>query len=297
MKETAVETPPSPAWILSCPWLFFGLVFCWSWGIWIPTAVSGISVQSALGTALELVGLLGPMLGGIGFAYLTQTKAGWLEYWARIIDPKRIRPEWYPIIFLFAPALWAVAVLLDIASGGSAAPALISKAVTPFLSAPSTIIPFAIATFIYGPIPEELGWRGYVLDRLQARRSALAASLILGAVWAVYHLPLFFMKHSYHYGQGAWSTWFWLFMVQIVAVAVIFTWIFNNTRRSTLAAILFHFMLNLSAELANLTAQTNFYATVLWIITATIIVAIWGAGTLSRREGTPSGRSRFTPKP
>ena len=147
-----------------------------------------------------------------------------------------------------------------------------------------TIIPFALHLFIYGPFPEELGWRGYVLDRLQARWNALVSSLNLGATWALWHLPLFFIKDTLFYSQGAWSPWFWLFMIQAIAVAVIFTWIFNNTRRRTLAAILFHFMANLTPDLVNVTANTNFYSTLLWVIAAIVVVKFWGAGTLRRRE-------------
>lgn len=145
-------------------WLFFVLVFCWTWFFWVLAAVLGISAQSTLGIALEVIGLLGPMLGGIIFAYLTLSKESWREYWWRIIDPKRIQAEWYLIIFLFVPCLYAVAALLDVAFGGNAI-WLISERVTPFFSAPWTIVPFLLGVFIYGPLPEELGWRGYALAR------------------------------------------------------------------------------------------------------------------------------------
>ncbi len=281
MKEEADKIATSLPSTPCSLWLFFVVVFCWTWFFWILAAALGISAQSPLGAALEVLGLLGPMLGGIGFAYFTQSRESWLEYWSRIIDPKRIRAKWYLIIFLFAPGLYAVAVLLDVASGGNAA-LLASEKVTPFLSAPSTIFPFLLGVFIYGPIPEELGWRGYALDRLQARWNALASSLILGAIWSVWHLPLFFIKDTLFYSQGAWSAWFWLFVVLVVPTAVIYTWIFNNTRRSTLAAILFHFMSNVTAELANVTDRTNLYSTLLWIATAIVLVGFWGAGTLTR---------------
>ena len=154
----------------------------------------------------------------------------------------------------------------------------------PFLSAPLTLVPFALRVFVHGPFPEELGWRGYVLDRLQARWNALVSSLILGVIWALWHMPLFFIKDMLHYSEGVGSPWFWQFMVGVIPMAVILTWIFNNTRRSTLAAILFHFMANLTYQLANVTAGTNFYSTLLWIIAAIAVVALWGAGTLTGRE-------------
>jgi membrane protease YdiL (CAAX protease family) len=284
MQEKADKLATSPPTTLSSLWLFFVLVFCWTWSFWIAAAVLGVSAQSALGIALEVLGLLGPMLGGIGFTYFTQSKETWLEYWSRIIDPKRIRLKWYLIIFLLVPGLYAAAMLLDIASG---APVLVQERLTPYLSAPLTIIPFLLRVFIYGPVPEELGWRGYALDRLQARWNALVSSLILGAIWAIWHVPLFFIKDTLFYNQGIWSLWFWLFVVEVIPTAVIYTWIFNNTRRSTLAAILFHFMSNVTAEFANVTDRTNMYQTLLWIIAAIVVVALWGAGTLTRREYAP----------
>jgi hypothetical protein len=129
MKEKAAKTPTSPPSTLSSLWLFFGLVFCWTWFFWILAAALGISAQSAFGIVLEVLGLLGPMLGGIGFAYLTLSKESWLEYWSRMTDPKRIQEKWYLVIFLFVPGLMAVAVLLDVAPGGSVA-LLIKEKVT-----------------------------------------------------------------------------------------------------------------------------------------------------------------------
>jgi hypothetical protein len=134
MKERAEKKSPTSL------WLFFTLVFCWTWLFWGIAASLGISAESTSGTVLEVLGLLGPMLGGISFAYIALTKESWPEYWSRIIDLKRIRPKWYLVIFLFVPSLFAVAVLLDVAASGSATLALIEERVTPFLLAPSTIL-------------------------------------------------------------------------------------------------------------------------------------------------------------
>ena len=117
--------------------------------------------------------------------------------------------------------------------------------------------------------------------RLQARWSALTSSLILGVLWALYHLPLFFMPGSFHQSQGAGSAWFWLFMVQVVGMAVVMSWIFNNTRGSTLGAILFHFTVNFAFTIGNVTAGTNLHATLLWVMSAGAVV------TLRKDWGTP----------
>jgi membrane protease YdiL (CAAX protease family) len=259
---------------LSSPWAFFGLALGWSWPFWILAILLGISIKTTLGVVLGLLGLLGPMVAGITSTYLTRGKEGRRDYWLRFIDLKRIGTRWYLVIFLFVPVLFALAVMFDILSGGSGAaweePAL------QIFAAPWTIIPFALSIFLIGPL-EEFGWRGYVLDRLQERWNALVSSLILGIVWSLWHLPLFFIKDAYQYNLGAGSPSFWLFMIGIIPLTVLFTWIFNNTRRSTLAAMLFHFMVNFTGELVALTPRAELYSIVLWVVVAIVITMIWGA--------------------
>jgi membrane protease YdiL (CAAX protease family) len=266
---------------LSSPWLFFVVVLGWSWLFWIPAAVLGISIQTTAGEVLGLLGLLGPMLAGIGFTYLTQGKEGRRDYWSRIIDLKRIRAKWYLVIFLLVPVLMTLTALLDLLSGGSLA--AFEEAAAPFISEPWSLIPFVLNTFFIGPFPEELGWRGYVLDRLQTKWNALVSSLILGMVWALWHLPLFFIKDTWQYNHAGWLA---LFMIGIIPLAVVFTWIFNNTGRSIIAAILFHFMVNFTGQFLNLTIRTDFYSTLLWIIAAIVVTMIFGTRTLVRESRT-----------
>ncbi len=265
-------------------WLFFILVFCWTWSFWLTAAALGVSVQTTAGQSLLRLGLLGPMLGAIGFAYVTQAKDCWRDYWLRIVDARRIPARWYLIVILFVPVLMAVAALLDVAAGGSDTAALIGKRVAPILAAPSTVLAFAFGVFVNGPLPEELGWRGYALDQLQARWNALLSSLVLGVLWALWHLPLFFMPGMVHADHGIGSAWFWLFMATVIPMAVIATWIFNSTRRSTLAAILFHFTSNLAYDIGNVTDGTNLYSTLLWTVAAIAVVAFCGARTLTRPD-------------
>ena len=88
-------------------------------------------------------------------------------------------------------------------------------------------------------IGEELGWRGYALPRLQARYSGLAASLILGVLWAAWHLPNQFIPGLEFYGYG-----FPAFALYVVPMTVLFTWLATQTRGSLLLAWLFHGAIN-----------------------------------------------------
>ena len=264
---------------ISSPWLFFALTFLWTWFFWILAAFLNVGMDSAAGVILLLLGILGPMVTGITFTCLTQDKEGKRDYWTRIIDFRRISGRWYLIIFLFVPILTALAAILDILSGGSGA--TLGKIATNFLSQPLSIIPsFLFASLI--PFIEELGWRGYALDRLQSKRNALVSSLILGIVWSLWHLPLFFIKDTYQYDLGVGSPAFWLFIIGVVPLSFSFTWIYNNTHRSTLAVILFHAMVNFTGELIAITERADTYSIMLWFIAAVAIIIIWGPKTFTR---------------
>jgi membrane protease YdiL (CAAX protease family) len=137
-------------------------------------------------------------------------------------------------------------------------------------------------TMVYGPIPEELGWRGYALDRLQRKWNALASSLVLGVIWAVWHLPIFFIRGTLlSEVVPLWSTQFWVSMGPgILALAVVMTWIYNNTQRSILGAILFHFMMNFTLEFLRLPGDLKIYHFVWLTIIALVVTLVYGPATL-----------------
>lgn len=159
-----------------------------------------------------------------------------------------------------------------------------------FANAPLSFVPFALGVLAFGPIPEELGWRGYALDGLQARRGALRASLILGVVWALWHLPLFFMQSTFQSAQiGLTPVPFVAFNASIIASAVLYTWVYNNTRRSTLSAMLLHFVVNLSGEVMNLTPEARVMQSALFVLSVVAVVALWGRNTLTGRNEKAAG--------
>ncbi len=250
---------------------FYVFVFSWTWCFWIAAAALQTSVLAPFGHSLLLLGLLGPSVGGVAFAWAARHDGSWREYWSRLADPTRIVGVWWLVTLLFVPALTVLVALLAGVSGDAAVIGLLSANAERLLARPSAAASFLLTLLVMGPLPEELGWRGYALDRLQARYRPRTSGLVLGVIWALWHLPLFFMKDMLHGQHGFGSIWFWLFMVQVPCMSVVMTWLFNNTRRSTLAAILFHFSANFAFSLANVTQATNAYATLLWLAAAGIV--------------------------
>ena len=262
--------------IISSPWVYFGMVYGWTWTFWLLAAQLGVSLNTISGIGLLMLGLSGPAIAGVGLTYLTQDKMGRHDYWKRVIDPRRIGIKWYLVIFLFFPAISALSASMAVLTDGIGV--VWGKAVQQL-----AIIPTLMTLFLPA-ILEELGWRGYALDRLQSRWSALASSLILGILWAFWHTPLFFFKDSIQYNMGFGSLEFWMFMMNAVFVAIYLTWIFNNTNRSTLSAILWHAWANSTAAVFALTKEANHYSVVLWFLTVITITLIWGPRAFTRRD-------------
>jgi membrane protease YdiL (CAAX protease family) len=97
-----------------------------------------------------------------------------------------------------------------------------------------------ISHFYFGPLFEEAGWRGFALPRLQQQRGPLVGTLILGFLWGVWHLPVYLPQDIQADGVVGGLLNFALFVLLTMALAFIFTWVFNNTKGSLLLVILLH---------------------------------------------------------
>jgi membrane protease YdiL (CAAX protease family) len=272
--------------------LFFVSVYSWSWLFWLPAALSGLQADMFPVPLLIALGGVSPMCIAIILTYLTRGRKGRKDYWQRVFDFKRIGINWYAVILFTVPLLTALAVLLDVLGGGKGGQLEIAAR---FLDQVLVIIPFAIFTLLFGPVPEELGWRGYALDGLQNKWSAFISILVLGMVWALWHLPLFFIPGTYQNGLGVSSRDFWLFMLGIVATTIIMTWIYNNNQRSTLSAVLYHFIVNFTGELVELSERAELYHFLLLVIVAILVVIIWGPKTLIRHPKRLGMSERLLP--
>ena len=264
------------------PWLFFGVTFILTWSFWIPAALLNKKIDSLPVIILIILGgIAGKLIPPSVLPYLAYGKKGWRDYWQRLIDFKRISLKWW-LITLFLPVLFT--------SLGVFTAYLIGYDLPDFEMANILkIIPYAIFLLIYGPLPEEMGWCGYELDRLQARYNALKSSLILGGFWLLWHLPLFFIEGSYQHTEVVFSSLrFWFaFVPGIISLQILQTWIYNNTNRSTLTAVMIHFMVNFNGEMLALNDVQEYLRSFWSVLFTVIVVIIWGYKTLTGNNKVP----------
>jgi len=206
---------------------FFIVVYLVTALLWLPVLRSGRPVSALSGRSLLLVLLASAVPSTIGLVIATveggRAGAGAL---LRQVGRWRFGPGWYAFALLLMPGLAVLALVIALLVGGGA---------------PVVRLDFLVPVAAIG---EELGWRGYALPRLQAPLGALPASLVIGVVWAAWHLPYFTdpSMHPLPFGID-----FGLFAVLLTAEGVLATWLYNSTRGSLLATMLFHHSIHLAS--------------------------------------------------
>ena len=193
----------------------------------------------------------------------------------------RVGLGWYLLSIFGYAGLCLVVVPLHNALGGTPAlPWLSAKAagLSGGALAGNILGLFIVSILING---EELAWRGFVLPRLQARWSALTSSLILGVIWMLFHLPLFFTVG----GSSQVDMPFVSFLLSTVALSVLITWVYNHTRGSVLLAMLIHAALNTWTQVFPIdhgTAFTNWVFAGVLSLAAVAVILVYGPEHLAR---------------
>lgn len=216
-----------PGWAAANPAiLFVALALGFSWSLWVPMI---LSQQGLLPFKVPVnpLGSFGPAAAALVTAWITGSPAP--RAILRRLLAWRAGARWYAVS-LFGPAcLWlAAAAVHSLATGSFPAPQRLDRWYL--------VLPIAAVILVLGgPLGEEIGWRGFLLPHLQQRRSPLVASLIVGVVWFVWHVPVFWLEGAAQKGSSMAG-----FALVVVAMSILFTWVYNRTQGSVLLAVLFH---------------------------------------------------------
>jgi membrane protease YdiL (CAAX protease family) len=280
MANTAAPTTRTTT-AKAFPLRFVLVTFAFTWAFWLLAVLEARGMTSSLPVPALFFGALGPMVAAV---VLTAQEGGRAELRSLLnrVVRWRVAPFWYGVALLGPFVLQLGAMALHVLLGGQP-PDLLAM-----IEALPTVLALSVYMFIQVGIGEEIGWRGYALPKLQTGYSALISSLILGVIWVLWHLPLFFNPAtSYN------STPFWVFLVFLLPLPIVYTWIFNSTGGSVLMAMILHAVTNASsgplwratAEYSTTVSSTNVYliqAALLWI-GAIVLVLVYGATDLSRK--------------
>lgn len=225
----------------------------------------GVTIAAVIMTALTL--------GTVGVVALLKRFLIWRVSW-----------KWYVVALFLYPVILSAAVWIDSALTGRSADfstVLAYGIFGPAAYLPAFILPFFLTDAISNG--EELGWRGYVLPRLQARYTALVSSMIIGVIWALWHVPLFLAPDN----TGP----FPIIAVKIVADSVLYTWLYNNTRGSLLLVTLFHatgntagVFLPVASTVAGTNTSTLLIQVALEILVVSVVIVTQGPAQLSHSE-------------
>src|SRR5215203_2300396 len=265
---------------------FFVLTYALSWAFEIPLVVQHDGIPGIQGLILNLLAANVPSVLAIVLTAMVLGRGSLRKLLGRLLI-WRVNPLWY-LVVLGPAALAGGVVALNTLLGGP--PMSVG---VPLLT---VVIMLAFSIFPGSALGEEIGWRGYALPRLQAGRSALSASLILGLIWGFYHLPLYFTGQA-----GRPLSLFPLFVVATIALSVVITWMYNSTGGSLLLVVLLHatFNLPLTILIAPLGSQETlaFSLYVGLLVVAAIVVVIWaGPAHLSRKHHKQEEKKAETPQ-
>ena len=243
---------------------FFVLVFIITLPLYIITALIPQEMAIFMGFTITLA----PITAALILTYRENGADGARGLLKRSFDYKRITKKiWYVPIFIVMPVLFGLASGVMILMGLP-----IPEPLMPLVAAP-----VAFLMFFFLALFEEVGWMGYVFEPMQDRGNAFTASIVLGIIWAAWHLPLYI-------AAGFDPLWIAGQYISMLGIRTLITWSYNNAGKSVFAVVLFHAVYNVCTMFI-----TSFYTTtghsitsVLIIIAAVVVVFLWGAETLAR---------------
>lgn len=214
---------------------FFLIAYAGTWIILIPHILSvwGI-LKGDFGFLYIIKPFVGPTLAAIIMTRITEGKEGLLRL-RRRLGQRRAGWQWYLFILVAIPALILLGIIIQPGTLASFQ-GLTSRLLV-------TYPLYFVIVFFGVALPEEIGWRGFALPRMQPRYGPLWGTLLLGVLWCFWHL-IFFLTPAHGGGPGTsfatLLTSFSYFFLMVMAIAIILTWVFNHTGGSIFIANLAH---------------------------------------------------------
>jgi uncharacterized protein len=234
---------------------YFLLAYAWTWSCWgaLYAASQNDASLAVRDSRLATLGQFGPFAAALAVTAIVDGRGGVRELLGRLVR-WRARPVWIIVSLFLLPATMLAAILFYAWLDGS-------LGALRFRDTWSTLpMHFVYLLMVGGPLGEEPGWRGFALPRLLAQMGWVPANLFLGVVHAVWHLPLWWLSLG--------PCPFWLYLIGVILLTFLFTWLFNHTRGSVFYALLFHTSLSIASM--RLPEAPAYH---IWVLCLAIVVA------------------------
>jgi len=220
--------------------------FIFTWLLQGIAILSGQSSKDFPAIVFYIIGGCGPSLVALFFVRRNFNAEQRREFWSRVFSPCRIQTIWWIVTLVAVPSAMLLGVWVNALLGGTM-PQM--DYLNLLKSQPAEIPIFLIMMMIGGPLAEELGWRGLLLDAFQKKWSVAVSILLLFLLWWLWHLPLFFLPGTTQYAWGLFGNMFWLFTMNVFLLTILMSLAHNSNNRSILAAILIHFSYTVTLSL------------------------------------------------
>lgn len=261
---------------------FLLLTFGYSWLVGLPLLLSSWQIlpfhlARLPALLIQLLAAWGPTFSALLLTGLIGGKAGMHALLGRLVR-WRVGMQWYLFVVSSYGLIILAALGVNALLGGGLPEGV---QLTPWYAAPlQFILAFPLYLFVGGPLAEEPGWRGFALPRLLKNHSALFSTLLIGVIWALWHLPLFAVPGT---GSGSGLVGFIWFFLQLSGWGVLLGWVYINTG-SLLLCVLFHAAGNtLVSAVLPVVAGTRPYMLMdafIWVVVL-LVVVIAGPARLS----------------
>jgi len=253
------------------PFLFLIFTFLFTWGLWLPSILTGLGLDLGIDaetyTSITVpIGAFAPLL--VALALVIKLK-GWKGAWnfLRQAFDLKVKPLYLAAAFIIPLIIHLLSHYLAPLLGFPVADTLFPE----ILGLPSIIIaiPYFFLMLIIGGGQEEFGWRGYAQAPLQKRMGVIPASLLIGFVWGIWHLPLWIMP-----GDGHSTYPFIAFLIMTTSISVVYGWLYNASNQKLITVIIFHAMSNTAAPLLPfLISKEGTPETAYWVYAAINVLA------------------------
>lgn len=248
------------------PIRFYVTAFAATWLCWFEAILFKEGLSCTIGL---LLGLIAPAIIAIITVLTSKSDALKKDFKRKIIGFYKLKPLNLLIAVLLFALIVACSILLSTLFGQS----LGQFAFTEDFSFTGAGIGSALLTILLASVIEEVGWRGYGEDSIAQYCSWFKESIIFGFVWALWHLPLFWIPDTYQYGLRVMGFGYMLnFFISVIPLGFITTWVYVKNGRSMLASIIFHLFVNFMQERIAMTPVTKCVETFVVTVAAIIIV-------------------------